>query len=150
MSEIDSQPALQTTPKPKNPKRRINVVGAVLIRDEKILAAKRGEKMSLPGLWEFPGGKIEAEETPQAALARELEEELQCRALVGEHVETTEHEYDFGIVILATYFCTLLDGEPKLTEHAEIRWLTPNELHSVDWAPADIPAVERLVKDLSP
>ncbi|MGK0742828.1 (deoxy)nucleoside triphosphate pyrophosphohydrolase [Leucobacter sp. Z1108] len=130
-----------TTPKPK---RRINVVGAVLIRDEKILAAKRGDHMSLPGLWEFPGGKIEPGETPQEALRRELAEELLCAADIGEHLETTEHEYDFGIVILTTYFCTLSQDEPQLTEHAEIRWLAAADLESVEWAPADIPAVQRL------
>lgn len=125
-------------------KRRINVVGAVLVRDGKILAARRGDAMSLPGMWEFPGGKIEAGETPQEALGRELEEELLCRAEIGEHVETTEHEYDFGIVVLTTYFCTLIDGEPQLTEHAEIVWLPPADLNVLEWAPADIPAVERL------
>lgn len=130
-----------TTPKPK---RRINVVGAVLIRDDKVLAAKRGEDMSLPGLWEFPGGKIEPGESPQDALRRELEEELLCTAVIGDHLETTEHEYEFGTVILTTYFCALESEEPQLTEHAEIRWLAVEELWSVEWAPADIPAVRRL------
>ncbi|TQF65792.1 (deoxy)nucleoside triphosphate pyrophosphohydrolase [Rhodococcus spelaei] len=126
------------------PKRRIHVVGAVLVRDGMILAARRSDGMSLPGMWEFPGGKIEAGESPQEALRRELEEELLCRAEIGERVETTEHEYDFGVVILTTYFCTLIDGEPQLTEHAEITWLPAADLGVLEWAPADIPAVERL------
>lgn len=125
-------------------KRRINVVGAVLVRDGKILAARRSDAMSLPGMWEFPGGKIEAGESPQAALRRELAEELLVTANIGELVETTEHEYDFGVVILTTYFCTLVDGEPQLTEHSEIKWLPASDLGSLDWAPADIPAVDKL------
>lgn len=135
---------MDETRTPPAPKRRINVVGAVLLRDGLILAARRGDHMSLAGMWEFPGGKIEAGETPQEALRRELEEELLCRAEIGEHVETTEHEYDFGVVILTTFFCSLIGGEPQLTEHAEIKWLPASELGELEWAPADIPAVDRL------
>lgn len=130
-------------------KKRINVTGAVLVKENRILAAKRGPEMSLPGYWEFPGGKIEQGETPEASLARELKEELLCDATVGEHLTTTEHEYDFGIVVLSTYFCTLNDAEPQLTEHAEIRWVAPHELESLEWAPADIPAVKLLVEQLA-
>lgn len=128
----------------KKAKPHIVVVGAVLVRDGRILAARRSDEMSLPGYWEFPGGKIEPGETPEEALRRELEEELLCTAEIGDHLETTTHEYDFGIVTLSTYLCTLLSGEPQVTEHAELRWLMPDELGSVEWAPADIPAIERL------
>ncbi|AGF72176.1 (deoxy)nucleoside triphosphate pyrophosphohydrolase [Corynebacterium halotolerans] len=127
-------------------KKRINVTGAVLTDGDKVLAARRGAGKALAGFWEFPGGKIEAGETPEESLARELEEELLCQATVGEYVTTTEHEYDFGIVILSTYFCTLLEGEPQLTEHEEIRWVPANELKNLEWAPADIPAVELIVE----
>ena len=130
-------------------KKRINVTGAVLVKDDRILAAQRGPEMSLSGYWEFPGGKIEQGETPEESLARELKEELLCDATVGEHVTTTEHEYDFGIVVLSTYYCTLNDSEPKLTEHAEIRWITPNEMKNLNWAPADIPAVNLIVSQFS-
>lgn len=105
--------------------------------------------MSLPLLWEFPGGKIEAGETPQEALKRELEEELTIEAEVGEQVESTTFEYDFGIVILTTFYCALIAGEPTLTEHAEIRWLVPDKLSQLEWAPADIPAVEKIQRELS-
>lgn len=128
-------------------KKRINVVGAVLTRGQTILAAQRSSTMSLPGMWEFPGGKIEANETPEQALLRELEEELLCSAEIGARVETTEHEYDFGIVILTTFYCSLVGKEPRLTEHSEIRWVEAAELDRLDWAPADIPAVERVMKD---
>nr|WP_205618172.1 (deoxy)nucleoside triphosphate pyrophosphohydrolase [Haematomicrobium sanguinis] len=125
--------------------RRIDVVGAVLVRDGKILAAQRGSNSSLGGLWEFPGGKIESGESSKEALARELQEELNCVAEIGERLETTEHDYEFGTVVLTTYFCTLVSGEPELTEHQDIKWLTPSELLQVEWAPADIPAVDKLI-----
>lgn len=128
-------------------KKRINVVGAVLTRGQTILAARRSSTMSLPGMWEFPGGKIEPDESPEQALLRELDEELLCSAEIGEHVETTEHEYDFGIVILTTYYCSLVGAEPRLTEHSEIRWVQATELDQLEWAPADVPAVERVMKD---
>ncbi|MGJ4087844.1 (deoxy)nucleoside triphosphate pyrophosphohydrolase [Corynebacterium jeikeium] len=128
--------------------KRINVVGAVLVRDDKILAAQRSASMSLPLMWESPGGKIEQNETRVEALRRELEEELLCDAVVGEHVETTEHDYDFGTVILSTYFCTLNGADPQITEHKEIRWVAVDHLLDLDWAPADIPAVQKIVHQL--
>lgn len=125
--------------------KRINVVGAVLTDGTKVLAAQRGEGMSLAGMWEFPGGKIEQGETPQDALRRELQEELLCAAEIGEKVETTEYEYDFGTVTLTTYFGTIIDQEPTLTEHSDVRWIDAKDLRSLIWAPADIPAVDRVV-----
>ncbi|MBH0098177.1 (deoxy)nucleoside triphosphate pyrophosphohydrolase [Salinibacterium sp. NSLL150] len=125
-------------------KKQINVVGAVIVREGLILCAQRGPGGALPGMWEFPGGKIEAGETPHDALAREITEELQCEVAVGELITTTSHEYDFGIVALTTFYCELLSGTPALTEHAEVAWLAPSELSSLEWAPADIPAVELL------
>ncbi len=120
----------------------------MITKGSKILAARRGSGKALAGFWEFPGGKIESGETPEESLARELREELLCEAEVGEFVTTTEHDYDFGTVVLSTYFCTLVSGEPMLTEHEEIRWVTPSEMASLNWAPADIPAVELIVKKL--
>lgn len=122
-------------------KKKIYVTGAVLRKDGKILAAKRGKNKSMGGFWEFPGGKIEEGETPKQALARELKEELLIEAAVGEPITTTEHEYDFGIVVLSTFECELNGSSPQLTEHSEIRWLEPDELHQLEWAPADIPTV---------
>lgn len=128
-------------------KKHINVVGAVLTRGATVLAAKRSSTMALPGLWEFPGGKVEAEESLEQALRRELIEELHCDVEIGQRVETTVHEYDFATVSLTTYYCTLLGEEPRLTEHSEIRWVKATELGALDWAPADIPAVERVMRD---
>ena len=128
-------------------KKRINVVGAILTRGNNIFAAQRSSKMSLSGMWEFPGGKIEPHESPKEALLRELKEELLCTAEVGNLVQTTEYEYEFGTVILTTFYCSLTGDEPKLTEHSEIRWVQVSDLDQLNWAPADIPAVKQVMRD---
>ncbi|WP_087129983.1 (deoxy)nucleoside triphosphate pyrophosphohydrolase [Microbacterium esteraromaticum] len=130
-------------------KKQINVVGAVVVCDGTILAAQRSPSMSLPGMWEFPGGKIEPGETPQQALRREMQEELLCVVEIGDEIEITSHEYDFGIVTLTTFYAKLTKGQPKLTEHSEIRWIPAAHLDSVEWAPADIPAVNRIMRDFA-
>lgn len=124
---------------------RINVVGAVIVRNGTVLCAKRGPDGAMGGLWEFPGGKIEPGETPQQALVREIEEELRCTVTVGEEVEHTVHESDFGAISLTTFYCELMVGTPQRTEHAALTWLAPEALHSLEWAPADVPAVERII-----
>lgn len=129
-------------------KKNIHVVGAIIIKNDKVLCAQRGPKKSLPYKWEFPGGKIEKGETPQEALKREIQEEMKCSIWIGKQVEHTVYEYDFGVVHLSTFYCNLLKGEPVLTEHVSIKWLPPNRLSSLDWAPADIPAVEKVTNDL--
>ncbi|MDN6411054.1 MAG: (deoxy)nucleoside triphosphate pyrophosphohydrolase [Yaniella sp.] len=128
-------------------KKEINVVGAVVAEGGRILSAQRSESMSLSGMWEFPGGKIESGETSREALVREMQEELLCTVEIGDQVESTRYEYDFGFVTLTTFYATLIDGEPKLTEHSEIRWIDAAELDSVEWAPADVPAVEKIMTD---
>ncbi|SFS08782.1 8-oxo-dGTP diphosphatase [Agrococcus baldri] len=125
-------------------KKQINVVGAVIVKEGEILCAQRGERGSLAGMWEFPGGKIELGETARAALEREIAEELRIRVDVGDEVETTTHEYEFGVVTLSTFYCALQRGEPELLEHAALEWRAPGDLHELDWAPADRPAVERV------
>lgn len=125
-------------------KKDIYVVGAVIWENGKILCAQRGPDKSLPYLWEFPGGKIEKEESPQEALKREIQEEMKCEIEIGEQVEHTVYEYDFGTVHLTTFSCRLIEGVPVLTEHTSIKWLPPENLQTLEWAPADIPAIERL------
>lgn len=125
----------------------IHVVGAVIYNDKgDILCARRSEDMSLPGYWEFPGGKIEAGETPQTALLREIKEELQCDITIGQFVEDTLYTYDTFIVRLETYFAEIINGTPIAYEHSELKWVPFSELYSLEWAPADIPAVERVIQ----
>lgn len=122
-------------------RRTINVVGAAIVREGKVLCARRGDGRSLAGYWEFPGGKIEAHETAREALHREIEEELLCEVEVADEVCTSTYDYDFGSVTLTTFVCHLIDGTPHLTEHSEIRWLTPTDMPQLCWAPADRDAV---------
>lgn len=126
--------------------KRITVVGAVVVRHGRILAARRGTGMSLAGLWEFPGGKVEPGETPQETLRREVREELGCLVEVGDLLKRTEHLYDFGLVDLTTFWCTLADGEPVASEHSELAWADASELASLAWAPADVPAVQLILE----
>ncbi|WP_345751428.1 (deoxy)nucleoside triphosphate pyrophosphohydrolase [Microbacterium rhizophilus] len=121
--------------------KEIHVVGAVIVRDGLVLCARRGPDQSLPGMWEFPGGKIEADETPEDAVVREIQEELGCKIRVDSPLGVHSHEYPFGIVHLTTFICRLLAGEPRAREHAELRWLPRSSLHTIQWAPADIPSL---------
>lgn len=130
-------------------KKKISVVGAVVLKDGNVLCAQRGEAGALPGLWEFPGGKVEPGESPRQALEREIDEELECVVKVGDLLTTTNHEYDFGVVSLTTFYCDLIAGTPVLTEHAEVRWLPLDRLTEIEWAPADLPAV-RILAGVTP
>ncbi|TGN63871.1 (deoxy)nucleoside triphosphate pyrophosphohydrolase [Nocardioides eburneiflavus] len=130
-------------------KRTIEVVGAVIVRDGLVYCVQRGPDGSLPGMWEFPGGKVEPGEDEITALTREIQEELLCEVKVGNKVTTTAHDYDFGTVRLTTYYCDLIAGEPSLTEHAAEFWLQPDRLTDLAWAPADVPAVEDVVRHLT-
>ena len=126
-------------------KKNIHVVGAVIVKNGKILCAQRGRNQPLPLKWEFPGGKMEAGESPQEALLREIQEEMHCRIEIGDQIEANAYEYDFGIVHLTTFYCKIIDGMPVLTEHISIQWLPHTELMTLDWAPADIPAARKIV-----
>ncbi|MDQ0232046.1 (deoxy)nucleoside triphosphate pyrophosphohydrolase [Metabacillus malikii] len=126
-------------------KKLINVVGAVIMKDGKILCAQRGNTKVLSSFWEFPGGKIEEGESPQQALHREIIEEMECEIEIEKLLDETVYEYDFGIVNLKTFKCKLTEGKPTLTEHTAMKWLFPHELNTLQWAPADIPTVEKLM-----
>lgn len=127
-------------------KKQIEVVAAVLMNGGQFLAVQRGEsKLSyVSKKWEFPGGKVEAGETLVAAITRELEEELRIIIAEPQFLLTVEHSYpDFDI----TMHCFVVDvptRELELTEHLDFRWLNKEQLWDLDWAAADVPAVEML------
>ena len=123
----------------------LHVVGAAILRDGCCLVAQRSERMSLPLQWEFPGGKVEPDEDPRAALQRELLEELGIVVDVHELIATGE-TVD---VRLDVYRVELVTGEPSPIEHAHVAWLGPHELIRLDWADADVPVVPRVVALLS-
>ncbi|KAA0948877.1 (deoxy)nucleoside triphosphate pyrophosphohydrolase [Sporosarcina sp. ANT_H38] len=126
-------------------KKIVHVVGAIIESESgKILCALRGPEMTLPNYWEFPGGKIEEGETKKEALKREIQEELGCMIEVFDQVEDTTYEYEKVIVRLETFMSKVISGTPALSEHAEIRWISREELLLLNWAPADIPAIEKL------
>ena len=129
-------------------KKRIEVVGAVIVKGGRIYCTQRGPG-HLEGRWEFPGGKLEPGESPQAALVREIREELDCRVEVGARVVTTQHEYSFAVIVLTTFYCVVVEGEPRLTEYTHSAWLPPDDLADLDWAPADLPAVRQIQSDLA-
>lgn len=125
-------------------KKYIKVVGAVIVKDGKILCAQRNENTSLPLMWEFPGGKIEENESPEDALKRELMEEMQSEISVGDKIVTTVYEYEFATIELTTFYAEMLNDQIVLEEHADMKWLSPNELGTIEWAPADVEAVEKI------
>jgi len=116
-----------------------DVVCAV-IRDHvgRFLVCKRAEGKALAGSWEFPGGKVEADENPQSALQREIMEEWSCEIEVGEQLPAVEHHYPEYSIRLLPFICSINYGEPVALEHAEILWARPDQCRSLKWAPADV------------
>lgn len=121
---------------------RVPVVGAALLRDGRVLASRRTGPPQLAGLWEFAGGKVEAGETDQQALVREIREELGCEASVGERIGPDLLLSETAV--LRIYLATLVAGEPQLVDHDAHRWLAADELDDVPWIPADAPVVDAL------
>jgi 8-oxo-dGTP diphosphatase len=123
--------------------KTIPVVCAIIEQDDLVLCALRSEHMSLPGKWEFPGGKLELNELPIEALIREVNEELNIEIQIIEALPIAEHAYvPEKIIQLIPYRCTIVGNEkPSATEHAELRWVKKDELIQLDWAAADVPIV---------
>jgi 8-oxo-dGTP diphosphatase len=118
------------------------VVGAAIVRDGRVLAARRSAPSELAGGWEFPGGKVEDGESDAGALGRECREELGVDVAVGELVAETPIRPG---LVLRVYLAALVDGTPTaLQDHDELRWLGPAELDAVAWLPADVPALAAL------
>lgn len=123
--------------------KTIQVVAAIIKKDGKILATQRGYG-DLEGGWEFPGGKVEPNETPEEALVREIEEELRTRIEVESYLTTAEHDYEKFHLSMRCYVCSLVEDHMVLTEHHAARWLDGETIDSVAWLPADIQVVEAI------
>ena len=124
----------------------IHVVAAAIEKDGEIFCAQRPENKSLGGLWEFPGGKLEPGETPEKALIREIQEELNSTIEILSYINEASYDYDFGTVVMKTFHAKLVSGNLDLLEHQDSAWLEPNRLKTLNWAPVDRPAVELLSK----
>ena len=122
----------------------MKVTAGILWRDGHVLLALRRPGKHMGGKWEFPGGKIEPGETPEESLARELEEELDVQAQVGEFLCCVHYEGDGVSLELMVYRVDHFEGAPALKEHQEIRWVSPRELRSYELADSDRTVVERL------
>lgn len=127
-------------------KKVIKVVAAAIRKDGKYFCAQRPEGKSLAGFWEFPGGKLEENESPEEALIREIQEEFASEIKIINYVNEASYEYDFGTVVMKTFEAELISGKLPLLEHQDSKWLSPSELQQLNWAPVDRPAVDLLSK----
>jgi len=120
------------------------VTAAIIVRDGKILIAQRHPTDRMAGLWEFPGGKIEAGETPEACLHRELREELAIDVRVGKALGVSEYHYDHISIRLMAYQAFWRGDDIRLLFHRDCRWVAPDQLDLFAFAPADLPFVHKL------
>lgn len=130
------------------PRKKIEVVAAVIRQDGAILCVQRPEnnKKYISKKWEFPGGKVEPNESLHAALQREIEEELALKITVCDLIQVVQHAYPDFDLTMHVFFCDLLRGDLILREHIDYRWLPVSKLSALDWAAADVPIVEELCK----
>ena len=128
--------------------KTIQVVAAIIRDGDQIFATQRGYG-DFKGGWEFPGGKMEQGETPQQALIREIKEELDTEIEVGELIETVEYDYPQFHLTMHCFWCTVKSGDLVLKEHEAAKWLTKDNLDSVNWLPADEDLIEKLKQKLA-
>ena len=123
--------------------KSLEVVAAVIVKDDKVFATQRGYG-PYKGWWEFPGGKIEAGETHQQALKREIREELESEIEVETLIKTVDYDYPEFHLTMHCYYCNVVSGNLVLKEHQDARWLAKTELDSVKWLPADLDIIKIL------
>lgn len=136
---------IMNTSSKENDKKLPLIVTAAVIRDEDRVLVARRKGSPLEGLWEFPGGKLEAGESPEECLARELKEELGLEVTVQDIFAVVYHEYDFGPILLLAYNCALADKGP-LPCGDGLLWAGREDLSNLDFAPADGPVVEKIIR----
>ena len=129
--------------------RQIEVVAAIIVKDNKVFATQRGYG-EWKDFWEFPGGKIDACETPEEALCREIKEELDTEIAVGELFTTINYDYPTFHITMHCYLCTIENGSLTLLEHEAAKWLSLEQLDSVTWLPADLLVIAELQKSCIP
>ncbi len=125
----------------------IRVVAAIIHKDDKILIARRKQGTHLEFKWEYPGGKVEENEDEKDALKRELLEEFEISSEVNKYITESFHEYDKNKINLRAYSVKHLSGDFKLIDHDRIEWITIEELTKYDFAPADVPINNYLIKN---
>ncbi len=125
--------------------KELKVVAAVIFQDGKVFATLRGYGPYKDG-WEFPGGKIEAGESPEEALRREISEELETEIEVGELIDTIEYDCPDFHLSMKCFACRIISGDLHLVEHEAARWLNAGQLDSVDWLPADITLIPKIAR----
>ncbi len=125
----------------------IEVVCAIIKHNNKILVAQRGENMPHPGLWEFPGGKVEQGESYAQSIRREIFEELHMEIQVEQELPHFSYDYPDKTVVLIPFICSTENGAYVLAEHATIQWLKTDEMDALEWLPADV-AIKDSVKNL--
>ena len=128
-------------------KPKITVVAALIWQEQKFLVCRRPENKARALLWEFVGGKVEFGETKQQALARECMEELAISVTVGEQYYHVIHDYDDVTVDLTLFHATIAQGTPQKLEHADVRFITPQQIDELEFCPADKPILQRIKKD---
>jgi|SRR5680860_618436 len=121
-----------------------SVTAAIILKDDKILIAQRAPGENLAGKWEFPGGKTEPGETPRECLKREIREELDVEIEVSDFFGESIYTYHSGTIKLMAFWCKWISGDFMLNVHSQIAWVNRQELDLYDFAPADIPLVEKL------
>ena len=124
-------------------RKSIEVVAAVIMKDGKIFATQRGYG-AYKDKWEFPGGKIEPDETREHALAREIKEELDTDIKVGDYLCTVEYDYPEFQLTMHCFMCNVISGKLTLLEHEDAKWLAKEEIWSVDWLPADVEVIKAI------
>ena len=129
--------------------KEVHVAAAVIMREEKILCVQRSENKLeyISKKWEFPGGKVESGEELENTIKREILEELKVSIYVREFLVQVNHDYPDFKLKMDTFICEIENGEPTLTEHIDLKWLSTSELSTLDWAAADVPIVEKLLSN---